>query len=201
MSKLDLFGKHKRFIWQELAAQLDGDFFRGRGFKPDRVEAYHGEWMIVLDTYQVDKVIYTRIRAPYVNRDDFLFKIMRKHVGHRIRQVFGMKDIEVGHPQFDRDFMIRGNDKRKLEMMFENPKIRQLISFQPQILLQLRKEAPLFQKPKFPDHVNEVYYQVTGILKDLEQLHDLFDLFAETLDHLCAIGTAYEDYPGFLYYK
>lgn len=200
MSKIDLFGKHKRAIWKDLAEQLEGDFFRGTFLKSDRVEAFHGDWMIVLDTYTVDKVTFTRIRAPYVNRDDFIFKIFRQHFGHRISKAFGMKDIEVGYPEFDRDFVIQGSDQRKLEMMFANPKIRELISYQPKIQFELRREAPLFIKPKFPKDVNELYYQVSGILKDIDQLHDLFELFSHSLDHLCAIGTAYEDDPDFTYY-
>jgi len=200
MSKIDLFGKHKRKIWKQLAEQLDGEYFRGNMIKTDRVEAYHGDWMITFDTFIVDKVIYTRIRAPYVNRDDFTFKIFREHLGYRIVKVFGMKDIEVGYPHFDQDFIIQGSDERKLLMMFANPKIRELISYQPKILLELKREAGLFKKPKFPKDVNEVYYHVAGTLKDLDQLHDLFDLFAYTLDHLCAIGTAYEDDPEFQYY-
>ncbi|MDW3648710.1 MAG: DUF3137 domain-containing protein [Bacteroidia bacterium] len=200
MSKIDLFGKHKRQIWKQLAEQLEGEYVKGKMFKTDRVEAYHGDWMIVLDSFVIDKMVFTRIRAPYVNRDDFTFKIFREHIGHKVSKAFGMKDIEVGHPEFDKDFVIQGSDKRKLQMMFEDPNIRQLISWQPKILLELRREAPLFSKPKFPDDVNEIYYQVTGIIKDLEQLHDLFELFGHTLDHLCAIGTAYEDDPNFSYY-
>ena len=200
MSKIDLFGKHRRQIWQQLAEQLQGEFVKGNFVKTDRVEAYHGDWMIVLDSFIIDKMVFTRIRAPYVNRDDFTFKIYREHLGHKISKAFGLKDIEVGHPKFDKDFIIQGSDERKLKMMFANPSIRQLISWQPKILLELRREAPLFSKPKFPDDVNEIYYQVTGIIKDLDQLHDLFELFGHTLDHLCAIGTAYEDDPNFKYY-
>ena len=200
MSKLDLFGKHRRQIWQQLAEQLQGEFVKGNFVKTDRVEAFHGDWMIVLDSFIIDKMVFTRIRAPYINRDDFTFKIFRQHFGHKISKAFGMKDIEVGHPEFDKDFVIQGSDERKLQMMFENPHIRQLISWQPKILLELRREAPLFSKPKFPDDVNEIYYQVTGIVKDLDQLHDLFELFGHLLDHLCAIGTAYEDDPDFRYY-
>ena len=84
--------------------------------------------------------------------------------------------------------------------MFANPDIRGLISFQPKIHLELRREAPLFHKPKFPKDVNELYYHVSGTLKNLDQLYDLYDLFALTLDHLCAIGTAYEEDPDFRYY-
>ena len=200
MARLNLFSNHKREIWQQLAEQVDGNFFQGKRFKPDRVEAYYGDWIITLDTFVIDKVVFTRIRAPYVNRDDFTFKIDRESLGHRIGKVFGMKDIEVGYEEFDRDFVIQGSDEQKLQMMFANPKIRELISFQPKIRLELKRDAPLFQKPQFPKDVNELYYQVAGILKDIDQLHDLFDLFSHALDHLCAIGTAYEDDPDFLYY-
>ena len=112
-----------------------------------------------------------------------------------------MQDVKVGHPEFDKGFVIQGNDEKKLQMMFANPHIRGLISYQPKILLELRTEAPLFQKPKFPPDVNELYYHTSGIIRDLDQLHDLFELFARTLDHLCAIGTAYEDDPDFQYYE
>ncbi|MEM7370914.1 MAG: DUF3137 domain-containing protein [Bacteroidota bacterium] len=200
MAKFDPFSKHKRAIWQQLCDHIDADFFRGKWNKPDRIEAFHANWMITIDTFNSDKVIFTRIRAPYINRDDFTFRIFREHVGHKIGKAFGMKDIEVGYPAFDRDFVIQGSDERKLKMMFANPQIRQLISFQPKIHLELKEKAPLFQKPKFPEDVNELYYHVVGIIKDLEQLHDLYDLFAEALDHLCAIGTAYEDDPNFQYY-
>lgn len=200
MAKIDFFGKHKREIWKQLAEQLQGEYFKGKMFKTDRVEAYHGDWVITLDTFVIDKVVFTRIRAPYVNRDDFIFKICRENFAHRIGKVLGMKDIEVGHPSFDQDFIIQGSDERKLQMMFANPYIRELISYQPKILLQLRREAPLFQKTRFPEDVNELYYHIAGILKDPDQLHDLFELFSHTLDHLCAIGTAYEDDPNFQYY-
>jgi hypothetical protein len=36
---------------------------------------------------------------------------------------------------------------------------------------------------------------VHGIIKDLHHLRGLYDLFAEILDHLCHIGSAYEDDP------
>lgn len=201
MAKLDLFGNHKREIWQQLAEQIDADFFKGKMFKPDRVEAYHGDWLITIDLFQADKMTFTRIRAPYVNRDDFTFKIAKEHAGHKFGKLFGMQDIEVGYPDFDKRFVIKGSDERKLKRMFENPYIRDLLSFESNMQFMLRKEAPLFQKPRFPDNVNEVYYHAATIIKDLDRLHDLYELFAETLDHLCAIGTAYKDYPDFRYYE
>ena len=199
MVKFDPFGRHKRMIWQELAQRIDADFRRGTWPKPDRLEAWHGNWTLTLDSFHIDKQVFTRMRAPYVNWDDFVFRIYREHLGTRIGKIFGMEDIVVGFPEFDRDFVIQGSDERKVKMMFANPKIRELLSYQPSGRLELKRDAPLFSK-RFPDGVNEVYFHCRGIIRDLDRLHDLYELFAETLDHLCAIGTAYEDNPGFRYY-
>jgi len=37
---------------------------------------------------------------------------------------------------------------------------------------------------------------VVGVVKDVARLKQLFELFAETLDQLCRIGSAYEKSPG-----
>ena len=43
-----------------------------------------------------------------------------------------------------------------------------------------------------PEGVDELYFQVSGVIKDLDRLKELFTLFTETLDQLCRIGSAYE---------
>ena len=39
-------------------------------------------------------------------------------------------------------------------------------------------------------------FQVVGVIKDVERLKALFDLFAAVLDQLCRIGSAYKQEPG-----
>ncbi len=48
----------------------------------------------------------------------------------------------------------------------------------------------------FPDGVDELYFNVAGVIKDTQRLKQIFELFAEVLNHLCHIGSAYEDDPG-----
>ena len=48
----------------------------------------------------------------------------------------------------------------------------------------------------FPPDVDELHFQVTGVIKDVDRLKQLFALFAETLDELCRMGSAYERSPG-----
>jgi hypothetical protein len=55
---------------------------------------------------------------------------------------------------------------------------------------------PVWGGQNFPPDVDEMYFQVTGVIKDVERLKQLFYLFAETLDELCRMGSAYETNPG-----
>jgi len=70
--------------------------------------------------------------------------------------------------------------------------VRRLIENQQTIRLTVKDDEGWFGT-RFPEGVDELYFCVLGIIKDIERLKSLFDLFAEVLDHLCRIGSAYED--------
>lgn len=156
------------------------------------------EWTITLDTYTVSTgkshVTYTRMRAPYVNADGFRFKIYRKNIFSGIGKYFGMQDLEVGYPEFDNDFIIKGNDESKVRSLFMNDKIRALIQQQPSISLEVKDDEGWFGAD-FPEGVDELCFQVVGVITDVKRLKSLYELFAETLNHLCLIGSAYENDP------
>ena len=108
-----------------------------------------------------------------------------------------MQDVDIGVPQFDEDFIIKGNDEAKLRRLFSNAKLRELISAQPDIHFCVKDDENRFRGGQiFPPDVDELYFQVTGVIKDVERLKKLFDLFAKTLDELCRMGSAYAKHPG-----
>jgi hypothetical protein len=47
----------------------------------------------------------------------------------------------------------------------------------------------------FPAGVDELKFQVAGVIKDLDRLKLLYELFAETLDELCRMGSALDKTP------
>ena len=194
-----IFGPSKKEIWSKLSEEVGGKFIERGFFKDSKIEIQHGEWTITLDTYTVStgksSTTYTRIRAPYVNKGGFRFTIYRKTFFSDIGKMLGMQDVEVGYPQFDEDFIIKGNDEYQLKKLFDNSKIRELISCQPRIHLQVKDDEGTF-RGYFPNGVDELYFQSIGVIKDIERLNQLFDLFAEVLNHLCHIGSAYEDDPN-----
>jgi hypothetical protein len=171
---------------------------RGRILEGDKVQVTHGEWTITLDTYTVSNgkstVVFTRMRAPYVNPDHFRFTIFRRGVFTDIAKWFGMQDVVVGYIDFDRDFVIKGTDEQKLRALFDQQKIREWIAAQPHIHLTVKDDEGVFG-PSFPADTDELCFTAAGVIKDVERLKQLFELFAEVLDQLCRIGSAYETAP------
>jgi hypothetical protein len=194
-----MFGPSRKEIWQRLSAQMGARYVEGGLWKADKVEAKHGQWTVTLDTYAVSTgkatIIYTRMRAPYVNPDGFRFTIYRRGFFSDIGKRFGMQDIDVGDPDFDEAFIIKGTDEGRIRSLFSAPRLRELVARQPEISLTVKDDEGWFG-PSFPDGVDELRFTVVGVIKDVERLRLLYDLFAETLDQLCRIGSAYETDPG-----
>ncbi len=198
-----LFGPSREEIWRQLCSEIGAQYVDGGFWKGDKVQAHCGQWTVTLDTYTAthsdgkttSSTTYTRMRAPYVNKDGFRFTIYRKSIFSGLGKLLGMQDVEVGYPEFDEAFIIKGNDEAKLRALFANPRIRQLIEMQPSIYLTVKDDEGWFGT-HFPEGVDELCFNVLGVIKDVEQLKSLYYLFAEMLNHLCHIGSAYENDPN-----
>jgi hypothetical protein len=206
-----LFGPSREEIWRQLCSEIGAQYVEGGFWKGDKVQAHCGQWTITLDSYSETHhssmpssqgstmsssttTTYTRMRAPFVNQDGFQFTIYRTGIFSGLGKWFGMQDVEVGYPEFDDAFVIKGNDEAKLRALFANAKIRQLIEMQPDIHLTVKDDEGWFGT-QFPEGVDELYFCVPGVIKDVAELKSLYCLFAEILHHLCHIGSAYEDDP------
>ncbi len=118
------FGPSREEIWRQLCTETGANYVAGGFWKGDKVQATHDQWTITLDTYAVSTgktIIFTRLRAPYVNPDHFRFTIYRRGLFSDIAKWFGMQDIEVGHGEFDRDFIIKGTEESSYGRSFDNP--------------------------------------------------------------------------------
>ncbi len=189
------FGRSKDEVWRQLSQEIGAEFVEGGFWKGSKIQAHVGPWTITLDVISRDDGSFTRIRAPYINPEGFRFTIYRKNLFSELGRLLGMQDIEVGDPEFDEDFIIKGNDESKVLDLFANPKIRQMIQDQPKIWLRVKDSEGWFG-PEFPEDVDELSFQDVGVIKDVERLKALFDLFAAVLDQLCQIGSAYKQEPG-----
>ena len=193
------FGPNKDEVWRQLCQEIGATFVEGGAWKGNKVQAAVGPWTVTLDSYTVSsqhsQVTYTRMRAPYVNPEGFRFTIYRKSIFSGLGKMLGMQDIEIGDAEFDEAFIIKANNEPRVQHLFSDVRLRAFVQAQSKILLQVKDSEGWFG-PKFPENVDELHFQVVGVLKDVERLKSLFDLFAAVLERLCKIGSAYKQEPG-----
>lgn len=194
-----IFGPSKNEIWSQIAADMGEEFIEGGFLKGSPALVYkHGEWQIRLDTYTKDSGnsnrTYTRVRAPFINKDELYFKIYREGFFSDIGKFLGMQDIKTGDPFFDEQFIIKSNNRKKLKLFLADPKMKELIQGQPKIHLEIRDDEGWFGAD-FPEGVDELYFECVGVIEETERLKSLFDLFSVSLMRLVQIDSAYEDDP------
>jgi hypothetical protein len=200
MSLDRVFRSRRKEIWRQLCSEIGADFVDSGFWRGNKVQAHVKNWIVTLDIYTVSTghshVEYTRLRAPFVNRDGFRFRIYRKGLFSGLGKALGMQDIESGHSAaFDEAFILQGNDESKVRRLLANPEIRRLLEAQPRVRLELKDDEGLFG-PRFPEGVDELMFLALGFIKDVEQLKALFDLFHEVLEELHRTGSAGEEDPG-----
>jgi len=80
-----IFGSSRKEIWAQIANDIGGEYKDVGFWKGDGISYFYGEWEIILDTYTTSdsdsnvntSTTYTRMRAPFFNRDGFYFQVYR----------------------------------------------------------------------------------------------------------------------------
>ena len=91
--------------------------------------------------------------------------------------------------------MVKATDESRVRDLLRSEKIRELITKQKDNKLSVKDDEGAFGT-KCPDGVDELHFAVTGVIKDVDRLKLLYELFAETLDELCRIGAASNSPPN-----
>lgn len=195
---MGLFGLSKKEAWKQLSTEINANYIQGGFWKGDRVELEYKNWTIYLDTYTVStgksSVTYTRVRAPFIKNEEFYFQIYTKGFFSELGKAFGMQDIIIGYEEFDDDYIIKGNDENQVIKFFSSAKIRSLIKTQPKIKLEIKKNEGMFGSA-FKENENQLYFTVSGVIKDINLLKKLFELFIEVLNKLEDSGIANSQAP------
>ena len=197
-----IFGGRKNEAWLKFCEAVGADYTKGRSGQGDRLIARFRKWAIALDSLAVaapegGSAIYTRMWVPYINKDGFHFRIHRKGFFYRkLGRFSSSQKVATGDPDFDREFIVEGNNESKIQTLLANPRIRHLIKSQPSIDLEIRHDMDGIRS-NLPDDVYQLYFQESGIIGDLGRLRSLYDLFTEILTNLCSIGSASEDEPKY----
>ncbi len=196
---MGIFGPSKREIWEQFSNEIGAQYISGSLFKNDRVEFLFQSWLIVLDTYVVSTgksaITYTRIRSPFITNENFNFHIYKKGFFSSVAKFFGSESIETGDFEFDEQFIIKSSSQKKVLELLCHDGIKCLMLSQPSFDLYIKDDEGFFGS-NFPHNVDELYFQVTGVIKDIERLKSLFNLFCSILIALFDMGIISEENPN-----
>lgn len=189
------FREHRYEIWQQLRKHLeDADNWNG-----DELRVQHGQFEVVLDVHAnlagLASQVVTRFRAPYFNKDDFRFQIKESDWSSEIACFLGAQDIEVGDTEFDDRFVLRANDEAEMKRLLKSSEIRREMIDTSFVRFEVLDDEGMFGK-QIPDGVDVLFLEADGRITDIDALERLYELFADVLDRLCQIGSAYKDDPG-----
>lgn len=190
-----IFGPFKEDVWRQLAADYDGIYQEGGWSTSDKTCVYIEPWEVILDTFRrssgKSKRTYTRIRAPFVNRDNFYFKIYHEYFFHKAAKYFGMMDIQVGDKAFDDNFIIEGNDEFKVQWLFDNNEIKDLLFAIKNVRFEIRSDEGIFSHSTYKEGIDELYFEVRSVIKDIDELKRIFDVFALILTKITELDSGY----------
>ena len=199
-----MFSSGRKAVWRQLVVEVGGEFIEEGLLGSDSVRAKLKQWTIFLDTYTESGGggggrVYTRFIAPYQSLDGVTWRIKRKGMEswivklpglRQLGKLFAPPEIEVGDPDFQREFIINGTNSEKVVSMLAKQEIRRLIH---------RLQDPYFvataRDYQSGPRELRLYFQAPGMVEDLQQLKSVFELFEVTLDQLVAIGSASEEAP------
>jgi hypothetical protein len=191
-----IFGVSKDDAWRALAGEINARHEPRGWCRSGRVVAECKPWQMTLDTVQEgENQVVTRLRAPFANPSGFRFRIYRASIFSELGKRLGMQDIVIGDRAFDEAFIIQSNEESKVRALLADPQLRALIAAQPRLMLTVKDDEGWFGAA-FPAGTDELKFQCLGVIKDLDRLKLLFDLFAATLVRLCEIGGATDAPPG-----
>lgn len=182
-----VFGESQEDVWRRVADVLPGRFETGGLLESPKVHAELAGFNVVLDieTVSTDQgsFQYTRLRAPFINAGRLRFGIGRTSVFSRLGALFGAQDIAIGVADFDRDFVIKGNDEARIRLLLSHPPLRAAIAAQPGGAIAVLDNAGFFG-PRYGADVDVLEWKELGVIKDEARLVALFHLVSLLLQAL-----------------
>jgi hypothetical protein len=179
-------------VWRRFAAEIGARYLPGDFWTREQIVATVPPWSIKIevdkDTAIWANVACTRLTARYVTLDSFSFTIFRLNASRDTDPLAESPEIVVGDPDFDAAFRVGGSDRQRTLQLLSNDALRAYLMAAPHV----RLESSRIQGT---EPLSELVCMVPEVLETRKRLLGLFELMAETLQHLRAIESAADKSP------
>ena len=188
----------QREVWRDTADRLKGEYYESGKRKAPRIRLQHGPWLLTLDNYTVSNgqssVTYTRLQGPYISAGDMVFRTYKANFFHRIGRRLGMQDIPIRNRVFDEEFVVRGNDERRIQELFSGSQLPDLLRRYPKLRLDVKAPARKVRK-RYGERLFNVVVVTVGVVKDPDLIGGMFAIGMSSLERLAAVHQATEEEP------
>lgn len=190
----DLFGWE--YVWRNFADEKGGKSLTDSGEEEGKllclsipVGASGAAALFVPETHG-QKMTAGTVLVAYEPADDFAFSIFQEKMHHQLSKALGMQDLKVQDDLFDSKFMIQGNDAVKVQEIFLDVQLRELVLLQPLTTLHIEKKAgKTFPALALSDGQHAVVAKYDGAMDKLHQLQTALDVVVGVLEQLTQIGS------------
>lgn len=165
-----LLRQAQRRSWEDLASQSGLTLDPGKSFLSSPVvTGIHRGHEVVVDTFMrgtgKNRRTYTQIRMTVTNPRDLRLSLFGENIFTQLAQALGSHDIELGDPEIDRRFRIKGEPEEEVKNLFTYGAFRQQLLELPSLNLSLQGTT--------------LRYEHSGVEKNVERLQKLLNLLGE----------------------
>ena len=113
-------------------------------------------------------------------------------------KIIGLQIVVNAHDDFDRNYIIQGNDHQLVKEFFGNAELRTQIQGQKTVNIAVvdRQNKHFGIAP--PAGVHVLTFTEKGAINSFERLTSLYELMIESIERLCEIEAAAEHDPEYL---
>lgn len=183
-----LFGKSYEVVWKAFAKENKGIY----SLENRSVEITYKAHKISFDLHTNITVTgktsthaqdYTRVRLEFLSPDNLKLRLIPQGFIDTIGKLFGAQDILIGDKEFDKRFVVKGNEEFKIQMLFSNKIIRDILLNQKDLYLEIMEEYGIFDE-KIKEGYSMAIYISQEKITEVKQLNSLLQLYTNLIDEL-----------------
>jgi hypothetical protein len=191
-------------IWEQYARETGAVYEAGGLLKSPKLIKKYKNWSMEMsarientnngpdDNMPSRTILETLIHVPFVSTSDFTFEIAPENVAIKILKKLGRKDIQIGVPEFDQKFNIRGDNPDQVIAFLQDQALRDTILRTGTPSLHIDENKKLFGRGHGKETQILEYFGY-GLADSIGRIQALFELMEKTMDQLQQIGKAADE--------
>jgi hypothetical protein len=186
-------------VWMDFAEERKGEFVDGQSHVTVKVRIPSKPWIFAMRMHAnpLGKDEHTVIATPYVARHPFKIAIRNSNSIEEFAKVLGLQDIVIGDPDFDKQYIIQGNNELLVKDFLSDRGLRKAIQAQNAVNLRIVDSRNNHFGINPPPHVDVLTFVEKGAINSFERVSSLHDLFDGILDRMAQLEFAAHQEPEY----